>query len=89
MYHLVPKISDTIFRGYDIRGLAESELTEDAMYTLGRAYATWLAQRRIKEAAVGRDNRLSSESFARAFIAGLNDGGINTFDIGLSLSQIV
>ncbi len=82
----VPKV---VFRGYDIRGLADSELSEDAYYTLGRAYATFLTQRRIKESTVGRDNRLTSEKYAKAFIQGLNEGGIDTIDMGLSLSQIV
>ena len=89
MYSLVKNVNPTIFRGYDLRGLTGSELNEDVMYTLGRAYATFLAQRRIGEAAVGRDNRLTGEAYAKAFIQGLNDGGINTFDLGLSLSQIV
>lgn len=82
----VPKV---VFRGYDIRGLADKELSEDAYYTLGRAYATFLTQRRIKESTVGRDNRLTSELYAKAFIQGLNEGGIDTIDMGLSLSQIV
>lgn len=82
----VPKV---VFRGYDIRGLADNELSEDVYYTLGRAYATFLTQRRIKESTVGRDNRLTSEKYAKAFIQGLNEGGIDTIDMGLSLSQIV
>lgn len=82
-------INPEVFRAYDIRGLVDKDLNEDVYYTLGRAYATWLAQRRIGETAVGRDNRLTSERYAAAFIKGLNDGGINTIDIGLSLSQIV
>ena len=89
MYQLVRNISPKIFRGYDIRGENEKELSEDVMYTLGRAYATFLHQRRIQESTVGRDNRLTSEAYAKAFIAGLNDGGINTIELGLSLSQIV
>lgn len=89
MYNLVSSINPTIFRGYDIRGVAGTDLSEDAYYTLGRAYATFLHQRRIKEATVGRDNRLTSETYAKALIAGLNDGGIDTIDMGLSLSQIV
>ncbi len=88
MYSLITNIEPTIFRGYDIRGLAENQLNEDVYYTLGRAYATFLFQRRIKECAVGRDNRVTSEKYSRAFIQGLNDGGIDTIDIGLSLSQI-
>lgn len=85
----VVSINPVIFRGYDIRGVVDKEISEDVYYTLGLAYATFLTQRRIQEATVGRDNRLSSEVFAKAFIAGLNEGGIDTIDMGLSLSQIV
>ena len=89
MYRIETSINATIFRGYDIRGVADVDLNENVYYTLGRAYATFLSQRRIKEAAVGRDNRLTSEIFNKAFITGLNDGGIDTIDIGMSMSQIV
>lgn len=89
MYSLVKTISPTIFRGYDIRGIAGTDLSEDVYYTLGRAYATFLSQRRISQSTVGRDNRLTSEQYSKAFIQGLNDGGIDTIDLGLSLSQIV
>jgi phosphomannomutase/phosphoglucomutase len=89
MYSIVKTINPKIFRGYDIRGVAGQDLSEDVYYTLGRAYATFLHQRRIKQSTVGRDNRESSEMYAKAFIQGLNDGGINTIDMGLSLSQIV
>lgn len=85
----IVSIDPVIFRGYDIRGLVDKELSEDGYYTLGRAYATYLAQRRIGEATVGRDNRLTGEAYTKAFIQGLNDGGINTYNLGLSLSQIV
>lgn len=85
----VVDINPVIFRGYDIRGLVGTEVNEDVYYTLGRGYATFLSQRRILESTVGRDNRLNSEAFSKAFIQGLNDGGINTIDLGLSLSQIV
>lgn len=89
MYNLVSKINPKIFRGYDLRGVAGEDLSEDVMYTLGRAYATYLSQRRISEATVGKDNRLTGTEYSKAFIAGLNDSGINTIDLGLSLSQIV
>lgn len=89
MYQIVKNINPNIFRGYDIRGVIDEDLNEDVYYTIGRAYATFLTQRRIKEAAVGRDNRRNGEVYAKAMIAGLNDGGINTIDIGYSMSQIV
>lgn len=89
MYQLQTQINSTIYRGYDIRGEVDKDLNENVYYTLGRGYATYLHQHRIKEAIVGRDNRLTSEAYSKAFIAGLNDGGIDTVDLGLSLSQIV
>lgn len=89
MYNIVKSINPTIYRGYDLRGVADKDLSEDVYYTLGRAYANFLHQRRIKESTVGRDNRVTSEMYSKAFIQGLNDGGINTIDLGLSLSQIV
>jgi phosphomannomutase / phosphoglucomutase len=89
MYKLVKKINPHIFRGYDIRGVADVDLNENVIYTLGRAYATYLNERRIQETTVGRDNRLTGDLYSKALIAGLNDGGINTINLGLSLSQIV
>jgi len=89
MYKIVKKINPNIFRGYDIRGVMDEDLNEDVYYTFGRSYATFLSKRRIKETAVGRDNRLHGEKYAKAMIKGLNDGGIDTIDIGLSMSQIV
>ncbi|MFZ5376260.1 MAG: phosphomannomutase/phosphoglucomutase [Patescibacteria group bacterium] len=89
MYNIVKTINPNIFRGYDLRGVADIDLNEDVYYTLGRAYATFLHQRRIMESTVGRDNRLTGEIYKNAFIAGLNDGGIDTIDLDYSLSQIV
>lgn len=89
MYQIVDQINPNIFRGYDLRGLIDKDLNVDVYYTLGKAYGAFLAKRRIKESAVGHDNRHHAEEYSAAFIQGLNDSGINTIDIGLSLSQIV
>ncbi|MDO8577112.1 MAG: phosphomannomutase/phosphoglucomutase [Candidatus Daviesbacteria bacterium] len=82
-------INDHIFRGYDLRGVSGVDLSEEVMELLGRAYATFLYQRRIWEVVVGRDNRTTSEAYSKAFIKGLLDSGIDVVDIGLSLAQIV
>ena len=81
--------NDAIFRGYDLRGVAGEDLDEERMQVLGRAYATFLYQRRIWEVVVGQDNRLTSEAYSKAFINGLMEGGVDVIDIGLSLAQIV
>ncbi|OGH94536.1 MAG: hypothetical protein A2538_00120 [Candidatus Magasanikbacteria bacterium RIFOXYD2_FULL_41_14] len=81
-------IPDHVFRGYDLRGLAGSELTYGRVKSLGRGYATWLIQRRIKDCTVGYDCRLSSMEYRDALVAGLIESGIDVYDIGLTLTQI-
>ena len=88
-YQIVTDINPQIFRGYDIRGVMNEDLNENVYYTFGRAYATWLSQRRIVDCSVGHDNRMTSKAYTKAFIAGLNDSGIDTYDLGYALSQIV
>lgn len=82
-------INDHIFRGYDLRGVSGEDLNEEVMGILGKAYATFLYQRKIWEVVVGRDNRTTGETFSKAFIKSLLDSGIDVVDIGLSLAQIV
>jgi phosphomannomutase / phosphoglucomutase len=83
------KINPEIFRGYDIRGIAETDVTPEVMTILGKTYATFLFQRQIKECVVGMDNRLTSEVNKKAFVDALLESGIDVIDIGLSLTQIV
>lgn len=82
-------INSHVFRGYDIRGVIDTDLTEDTYYIFGRAYATFLSRRRIKLSTVGHDNRRKSVDFKNALLKGLNESGIDTIDLGFSLSQIV
>jgi phosphomannomutase / phosphoglucomutase len=81
-------IPDHVFRGYDLRGLVDKELTIENVELLGRAYATYLLSRRIYDCVVGFDCRLSGPSFRDAFVKGLNESGITVYDIGETLSQI-
>src|SRR5688572_12571502 len=76
---------DNIFRGYDIRGKYQEELNEEGAYVIGRAYGTFLSERRINEAVVVGDNRLSTDSLKKAIVEGLLDSGINIIDHGLGL----
>jgi len=83
------KINPEIYRGYDIRGVANEDLSPEAMDTLAKAYATFLYQRQIRECVVGMDNRETSEEYKKAFVDSLLEAGINVIDVGLSLSQII
>ncbi len=68
------------FKAYDVRGRVPEELNEDLAYKIGRAYAAFLSPARV---AVGRDVRTSSLALAAALTAGLNDAGVEVWDLGL------
>jgi phosphomannomutase/phosphoglucomutase len=81
-------IPNNVFRGYDLRGLVGSELDEENVELLGRAYAAWLLNRRVYDCVLGYDSRRSSPKFRDAMVKGLTDSGVTVYDIGITLSQI-
>ena len=76
-------ISKTIFREYDIRGLVDQDLTEDAVRLVGCALGTEVREQGGRRVVVGRDCRESGPRFAKAMIAGLNSVGIDVTDLGV------
>jgi phosphomannomutase/phosphoglucomutase len=76
-------LKPTIFREYDIRGVADSELLSPDVEQLGRGLGTYL--RRHSGGAninLGRDCRLSSTRLRDALLKGLLATGCNVTDIG-------
>ena len=59
-----------VFREYDIRGVADRDLTDELAHALGRALSTHAPGRARVRIAVGRDCRLSSERLLAALLAG-------------------
>lgn len=82
-------VPGSIFRAYDIRGLATEwhgsgpQLTTDVALNVGKAYATY-CQRTfgMHRVFVGSDNRLTSAQLKYAVISGLLSTGMNVTDIG-------
>jgi phosphomannomutase len=70
----------TCFKAYDLRGRIPDELNEDVAYRVARGYAQFLKPKRI---VVGRDIRLSSAGLCDAVCRGLNDAGVDVYDIGI------
>jgi phosphomannomutase / phosphoglucomutase len=75
-------LSPTIFREYDVRGVADRDLTEEAVALVARALAARLREAGGRRAAVGRDARLSSPRFARVAIDALASCGVDVLDLG-------
>jgi phosphomannomutase/phosphoglucomutase len=77
-------LSREIFRQYDVRGVVGRDLTADAAYALGRAYAAYLSNKGASgSVAVGRDNRPSGDELRDALVRGLTECGLNVVDVGL------
>ncbi|MBI2038377.1 MAG: phosphomannomutase/phosphoglucomutase [Candidatus Nealsonbacteria bacterium] len=83
------KVNPYIFRGYDIRGLVDKDLNPEIVEHLGRSYGAFLLRRGIKKAVIGRDCRLTSESYSEAIIKGILSAGVNVIDIGLALAGTI
>ena len=69
-----------IFKAYDIRGIVPENLNEELMYKIGRATVKLL---KVSKMIVGRDARLSSESFFKAYSLGLSDEGVTVINAGV------
>jgi len=76
-------VNPQIFREYDIRGIANRELTDDVVRAVGRAFAQRMRERGKSRIAVGRDVRLSSSRIRSALVEGLRDQGASVVDVGM------
>src|SRR5580765_3788844 len=70
------KIPGHIFREYDIRGLHETELTDETATAIGCAFATLIAAQGGATVALGRDVRPSSARLERAVEKGIVSAGL-------------
>ncbi len=77
------KLSPTIFREYDIRGVVDRDLTDEAVHAVGLALGTKIREAGGRKAAVGRDARLSGPRFSEAMISALASTGIDVLDLGI------
>jgi phosphomannomutase / phosphoglucomutase len=76
-------LQSTIFREYDIRGVAETELANPDVTDLGRALGTLLQRKSGRSINLGRDCRLSSPRLRDALLEGLVASGCQVTDIGV------
>lgn len=72
-----------IFREYDIRGIADTELLDAGILALGQAIGTYLIRRNARKVNVARDCRLSSERLHDDLLAGLLAAGCEVTDLGV------
>ena len=76
----------SVFKAYDIRGLAGSQLDTDFANRLGSALVTHLDAKSI---AVARDIRESGPELHEAFLQGITAAGANVIDLGITTTGVL
>lgn len=82
-------IKPVIFKTYDIRGIVGTQLSDPVMRVLGLAIGSEAQHQQQTRIVVGRDGRLSSESFSEALIEGILASGCDVTDIGAVPTPLV
>jgi phosphomannomutase len=77
------KVTASIFKAYDIRGVVPSTLDESVAESLGRAFGQAALAEGESWVAVGRDGRLSGPTLSAALIRGLRTVGLDVIDLGM------
>ena len=73
-----------IFREYDIRGTADTDLVDETVRAIGQAYGTWLIRSGVTgSVTLGGDARLSTPRIKSAITEGIISTGLNVIDVGL------
>jgi phosphomannomutase/phosphoglucomutase len=76
-------IPATIFRAYDIRGIAEQQLTDDIVYAIGLAIGSEALDQGQQTVVLAADGRNSSPQIRDALTKGLQASGRDVIDIGI------
>src|SRR5690606_12715737 len=78
----VSRYPDSVFKAYDIRGTVPDTLDAGFARALDRTLADQARAQGVDALVIGRDGRLSSPELAQALQDGIQDGGVDTIDIG-------
>ncbi len=83
-------MNSNIFRQYDIRGVADRDLTDEAIELIGKAFASYMSQVKAegKNLVIGRDIRPSSERIFKSLSKALLSSGISVTDIGIVTTPV-
>jgi phosphomannomutase/phosphoglucomutase len=84
-------MTDHIFREYDIRGVAERDLTNEQVFRIGWALASLLAPESgdAPRLVVARDCRLSGPRLHEWLLRGLVAGGAHVTDVGVGPTPLM
>jgi len=84
-----PTVSPGIFKAYDIRGIVDQTLTEEAVRAIGLVLGARAKAEGVTSIVVGRDGRLSGPRLAAALAKGICTAGVDVVDIGMVPTPLV
>ena len=80
----------SIFRKYDIRGIADTEIADDLVFAIAYTYAQCVKEVGATKIAIGRDCRVSSPRIHKALLQGLNAvANLEILDIGICTTPLL
>lgn len=82
-------MNNSIFREYDIRGIAEKDLTDEVVELIGLAYGTKIIEVGLKNITIGRDCRKSSDRIFNSLARGILRTGVNITNLGIITSPVL
>ncbi len=84
-------MNSDIFRKYDIRGIAETDLDDETVGLIGRAFGTKLVRQEGSglRVGIGRDARGSSDRIFEGLSEGLRSCGIEVIELGMVPTPLV
>ena len=80
---MVKFMNENIFREYDIRGIADIDLTDEVVYLIGKAFAYYLIKNNNKFLSISGDVRNTTNRIKTSFINGAISEGVDVFDMGV------
>ncbi|MBU1881826.1 phosphomannomutase, partial [bacterium] len=72
-----------IFREYDVRGIADTDLDDQTVTLLAKGFGSRLIRNDAKKIVLGRDVRLSSDRIHDTLLQGLLSTGLDVIDLGV------
>ncbi len=84
-----PQLDASIFKAYDVRGIVDKTLTENAVYWIGRALGAEAEARGEQQIYVSRDGRLSGPKLIAALTRGLTEAGRDVIDLGMAPTPVL
>ena len=83
------KLSPSIFKAYDIRGIIDQTLDASVAKSIGQAFGSQMRELGETVIVIGRDGRLSGPNLIEALAEGLLLTGVDVIDLGMVATPMV